>query len=55
MNRTDDDFETIAKDAVIALTSVIFTLRITGEPELAAAIAATTEALIDRAIALGGE
>lgn len=58
MNKQNDNFEAIAKDAVAALTAVIMTLRITGGEEYRAltnAIRESAEKLIDRAIALGGE
>jgi hypothetical protein len=55
MNNTSkrDNFERIAQDAVSALTAAAITLQIIGENELALAICDTTEALCNRAIALG--
>lgn len=55
MSNSTDNFERIAQEAVIALTSVVLTLRVTGGPDyqqLADVIAERTEQLIDRAIAL---
>jgi dsDNA-specific endonuclease/ATPase MutS2 len=56
-NTSSDNFERIAHEAVVALTSAALTLRITGDEgyqKLATVIAERASALVDRAIALGG-
>jgi glutamate/tyrosine decarboxylase-like PLP-dependent enzyme len=55
-NTSSDNFERIAHEAVVALTSTVLTLRITGDEgyqKLADAIAERATELVDRAIALG--
>jgi hypothetical protein len=53
-NTSSDNFEAIAKDAVMALTAAALTLKLIGEKELASAIAEKASQCVDRAIALGG-